>query len=43
MFRDSPDNTGAGLGYRWQRRLMARKLKTYQTSQGFFDQAITAP
>ena len=22
---------------------MARKLKTYQTSLGFFDQAITAP
>src|SRR6185369_14527932 len=24
-------------------RLMARKLKTYQTSLGFFDQAIAAP
>jgi hypothetical protein len=24
-------------------RLMARKLKTYQTSLGFFEQAIAAP
>ena len=24
-------------------RLMAKKLKTYQTSLGFFDQAIAAP
>jgi hypothetical protein len=33
------------IGRRWPMRgsLMARKLKTYQTSLGFFEQAIAAP
>jgi hypothetical protein len=42
MFLESPDNKGAGVGYRCG-DIDGQKLETYQTSLGFFDPAITAP